>query len=40
MVRYTRFDRGGHFAPQEEPGLLAEDLHAFAAAFPGSGHDD
>lgn len=28
--RYTRFERGGHFAPHEEPDALAADLHAFA----------
>ncbi|ARC56890.1 hypothetical protein AS850_07340 [Frondihabitans sp. 762G35] len=27
--RYTEFDRGGHFAPIEEPDLLADDLRAF-----------
>lgn len=27
--RYTEFDRGGHFAPIEEPDLLAEDLRTF-----------
>lgn len=31
VVRYTRFDRGGHFAPHEEPELLAGDIAAFAA---------
>jgi pimeloyl-ACP methyl ester carboxylesterase len=31
--RYTRFPRGGHFAPQEEPAALAEDLHAFASSL-------
>jgi pimeloyl-ACP methyl ester carboxylesterase len=30
VVRYTRFDRGGHFAPYEEPDLLAADIYAFA----------
>ena len=30
VVQYTRFDRGGHFAPHEEPDLLAADIHAFA----------
>jgi pimeloyl-ACP methyl ester carboxylesterase len=29
VVRYTRFERGGHFAPHEEPGLLARDIHEF-----------
>jgi pimeloyl-ACP methyl ester carboxylesterase len=31
VVRYTRFDRGGHFAPHEEPVLLAGDIAEFAA---------
>ncbi len=31
VVRYTRFDRGGHFAPHEEPVLLARDIAEFAA---------
>jgi pimeloyl-ACP methyl ester carboxylesterase len=31
VVRYTRFDRGGHFAPHEEPALLAADIAEFAA---------
>ncbi|HEY6887964.1 MAG TPA: epoxide hydrolase [Solirubrobacter sp.] len=31
VVRYTRFDRGGHFAPHEEPGLLADDILQFVA---------
>jgi epoxide hydrolase len=29
LVRYTRFDRGGHFAALEEPDLLIEDIRAF-----------
>jgi pimeloyl-ACP methyl ester carboxylesterase len=35
VVRYTRFDRGGHFAPHEEPELLARDLHEFAVDLAG-----
>ncbi|MGC5166479.1 epoxide hydrolase family protein [Luteimicrobium sp. DT211] len=35
VVRYTRFERGGHFAPHEQPELLATDLHAFAAGLSG-----
>jgi pimeloyl-ACP methyl ester carboxylesterase len=31
VVRYTRFDRGGHFASHEEPGLLADDIQQFIA---------
>ena len=26
LVRYTRFDRGGHFAALEEPDLLVDDI--------------
>jgi pimeloyl-ACP methyl ester carboxylesterase len=29
VTRYTRMRRGGHFAPHEQPGLLADDLAAF-----------
>lgn len=29
VVRYTELPRGGHFAPHEEPGLLAADLREF-----------
>ena len=29
LVRYTRFDRGGHFAALEEPDLLVDDIKAF-----------
>ena len=29
VTRYTQMPRGGHFAPHEQPGLLAEDLTAF-----------
>lgn len=29
VVQYTRMDRGGHFAPHEEPELLAEDITRF-----------
>jgi pimeloyl-ACP methyl ester carboxylesterase len=29
LTRYTEMPRGGHFAPHEEPELLAEDLTAF-----------
>ena len=29
VTRYTRMPRGGHFAPHEEPGLLADDIRAF-----------
>ncbi|KJL30646.1 epoxide hydrolase family protein [Microbacterium oxydans] len=30
LTRYTRMPRGGHFAPHEEPALLADDIAAFA----------
>jgi len=33
VVRYPRFHRGGHFAPHEEPELLADDLHEVAAGL-------
>ena len=29
VVRYTSMPRGGHFAPHEEPHLLAADIVAF-----------
>jgi microsomal epoxide hydrolase len=29
LRRYTRFDRGGHFAALEEPDLLVDDVRAF-----------
>ena len=29
IARYTVMPRGGHFAPHEEPGLLAADITAF-----------
>jgi microsomal epoxide hydrolase len=29
LQRYTRFDRGGHFAALEEPDLLVDDIRAF-----------
>ena len=29
LVRYTRFDRGGHFAALEEPDLLVPDIKEF-----------
>ena len=33
LVRYTRMPRGGHFAPHEEPELLAADLTEFFRAL-------
>ena len=29
VTRYTRFDRGGHFAAMEEPDLFVDDVRAF-----------
>ena len=34
LVRYTRFDRGGHFAALEEPDLLVDDIKAFFKELP------
>ena len=33
VVRYRRMPRGGHFAPIEEPALLAEDIADFVASL-------
>lgn len=33
VVRYTTMPRGGHFAPHEEPALLAADIIAFARSL-------
>jgi pimeloyl-ACP methyl ester carboxylesterase len=35
--RWTPMPSGGHFAPAEEPGLLARDISAFFAAMPTIG---
>jgi microsomal epoxide hydrolase len=32
VVRWTEFDRGGHFAAMEEPALLVDDIRAFFRA--------
>jgi hypothetical protein len=29
LVHWTRMERGGHFAPAEEPQLLVDDLRRF-----------
>lgn len=29
LVHWQRYERGGHFAPAEEPAVLVEDLRAF-----------
>ncbi|WP_158862316.1 epoxide hydrolase family protein [Leifsonia sp. AG29] len=33
VTRFTRMPSGGHFAPHEEPGLLAADITEFATAL-------
>lgn len=33
IVRWTEFDRGGHFAAMEQPDLFVADLREFAAAL-------
>lgn len=33
VTRFTRMPRGGHFAPHEEPDLLAADIAAFASTL-------
>ncbi|MFB4312022.1 epoxide hydrolase family protein [Actinomadura sp. GTD37] len=33
VVRYTRMPRGGHFAPYEEPALLAADITGFLRPY-------
>jgi pimeloyl-ACP methyl ester carboxylesterase len=34
IVRYRRFDRGGHFAALEEPDLLVQDVREFFQSLP------
>jgi epoxide hydrolase len=29
IVRWTEYDRGGHFAAMEEPDLVVDDIRAF-----------
>jgi microsomal epoxide hydrolase len=29
LARWTEFDRGGHFAAAEQPGLFVDDVRAF-----------
>jgi pimeloyl-ACP methyl ester carboxylesterase len=29
IVRWTEYDRGGHFAAMEQPDLLVDDIRAF-----------
>ena len=33
VTRWTEMPRGGHFAALEEPGLLVEDIRAFARSL-------
>lgn len=35
IVRWTEFDRGGHFAAMEEPDLLIDDLRSFGRTLRG-----
>lgn len=37
IARYTQMPRGGHFAPHEEPALLAQDITAFLREVQGAG---
>jgi pimeloyl-ACP methyl ester carboxylesterase len=34
ILRWSEFDRGGHFAAMEQPDLFVGDLRAFARALP------
>lgn len=36
IVRYTEFDRGGHFAYTTDPDLVVGDLRAFFAELPAA----
>ncbi|MGW0765526.1 epoxide hydrolase family protein [Streptomyces sp. NPDC002676] len=38
IVRWTEFDRGGHFAAMEEPDLLTGDIRAFFHTLRGTPH--
>ncbi|MET8866769.1 hypothetical protein ABZW11_27830 [Nonomuraea sp. NPDC004580] len=33
MVHWPEFDRGGHYAALQAPGLLADDLRTFFASL-------
>ncbi|ASO22077.1 pimeloyl-ACP methyl ester carboxylesterase [Actinoalloteichus hoggarensis] len=35
VVRWTEYDRGGHFAAMEAPDLLVDDVRAFFRALRG-----
>ncbi|MEV5900670.1 hypothetical protein [Streptomyces sp. NPDC052127] len=37
LVRWTEFDRGGHFAALEEPDPLVGDVRAFFRQLRGKG---
>jgi len=39
IVRWTTFDRGGHFAAMEEPDLLVADIRTFFRELRGAGGD-
>ena len=36
IVRWTEYDRGGHFAAMEEPDLLVDDIRAFFRSLRGT----
>ncbi|MEU8950829.1 epoxide hydrolase family protein [Streptomyces sp. NPDC048489] len=40
IVRWTEFERGGHFAAAEEPELLVEDVRAFFRSLRSSAHGE
>ncbi|MFF2379709.1 epoxide hydrolase family protein [Streptomyces sp. NPDC058108] len=40
IVRWTEFDRGGHFAAAEQPELLVEDVRAFFRSLRSSAHGE
>ncbi|MFJ5269507.1 epoxide hydrolase family protein [Streptomyces sp. NPDC088358] len=40
IVRWTEFDRGGHFAAAEEPELLVDDVRAFFRSLRASAHSE
>ena len=33
IVRWTRYERGGHFAASQAPDLFTADVRAFAAEY-------
>jgi len=38
VVHWSEFDRGGHFAPMEAPGLMIGDLREFFRKLRSAGH--